>query len=60
MFIHKFIFHPLIDDDSEDTNSDKEENNYDNSPKTPYDGENLNTSSDGEGNTDEDALRDAI
>ena len=49
-------FHPSIDDDSEDTNSDKEGNNYDNAPKTPYDGENINASSDDEGNNNEDAL----
>ena len=38
-------FHPSIDDDSEATDSDKEENNDDNAPKTPYDGENINVSS---------------
>ena len=40
------IVHPSIDDDSEATDSDKEENNYDNSPKSPYDGKNMNSSSD--------------
>ena len=33
------IFHPSIDDDSEAMGSDKEENNYENAPKTPYHGE---------------------
>ena len=32
------IVHPLIDGDSEATDSDKEENNDENAPKTPYDG----------------------
>ena len=44
------IVHPSIDYDSEATYSDKEENNYENSPKTPYDGENMNASSSYEGN----------
>ena len=40
------IVHPSIDDDSKDTDSDKEENNNKNSPKTPYDEEDMNASSD--------------
>ena len=43
------IVHPSIDDDNKATNSDKEENNNENSLKTPYDGENMNASSDDEG-----------
>ena len=42
------IVHPSIDDDIEATDSDKEENNDENVPKTPYDGENMNASSDDE------------
>ena len=38
-------FCPSMDDDSEATDIDKEENNYENIPKTPYDGENINASS---------------
>ena len=49
------IVHPSIDDDSEATDSDKEENNDENAPKTPYDDENMNAFSDDEGNNDEDA-----
>ena len=49
------IVHPSIDDDSEATDSDKEENNDENAPKTPYDGENFNASSDYEGNNYQDA-----
>ena len=44
------IVHPLIDDDSKVADSYKEEDNDDNFPKTPYDGENVN--SDDEGNDD--------
>ena len=50
------IIHPSIDDDSEATDSDKQENNDNNSPKTPYDDENMNESSDDEGNNGEDVL----
>ena len=39
-------FHPLIYDDSEATDSYKEENNNENCPKTTYDRENMNASSD--------------
>ena len=46
-------FHPSIDDDSEAIDSDKEENNDDNPPKRPYDGENMNAYSDDEVNNDE-------
>ena len=49
------IFHPSIDDDSKATDSDKEENNNKNSPKTPYYGENINASSDDDGNNIGDA-----
>ena len=49
------IVHLSLDDDSEATYSDKEENNDENVPKTPYDGENMNASYDDEGNNDEDA-----
>ena len=42
------IVHTSIDDDSKATNSHKEENNDKNTPKTPYDGENVNASSDDE------------
>ena len=49
------IVHPSIDDYSEATDSDKEENDNYNDPKTLYDGENMNASSDDVGNTDEDA-----
>ena len=48
------IFHLSIYDDSESTYVDKDENNDENSPKTPYDGENMNDSSDDEVNNDED------
>ena len=48
------IVHPSIDDDSEATDSDKEENNDENAQKTSYYGENMNYSSDDEGNNDED------
>ena len=44
------IVHPSINDDSKATDSEKEENNDENSPKTPYYGENINASSDDEGN----------
>ena len=37
-------FHPLIDDDSKATDSDKEENNYENAPNLTYDGDNMNAS----------------
>ena len=47
-------FHPSIDDDREAIDGDKEENNDENAPKTPYDGENMNASSHDEGNIDED------
>ena len=46
------VFHPSIDDDSEAKDSDKEENNNENNPKTPYDGENMKASSDDEENND--------
>ena len=49
------IVHPSIDDESEATESETEENNDDNAPKTPYDDENRNAFYDGEGNNDEDA-----
>ena len=49
------ITHPSIDDDSEATDSGKEENNKNNSPKTQYDGENMNASSDYEVDNDEDS-----
>ena len=49
------IVHASIDDDSEAIDSDKEENNDENAPKTPYDGENMNASPDDEGNNDEDS-----
>ena len=44
----RFVFHPSIDDGSEATDSDKEEKNDENSHKTPYDGENMNASSNDE------------
>ena len=47
------IVHPSIDGDSEATDSDKQENNDENAPKTPYDDENMTASSDDEGNNDE-------
>ena len=50
------ILHPSIDDNREATDSEKEENNDDNTPKIPYYGESMNASSDDEGNNDEDAL----
>ena len=44
-----------IDDDSEATYSDEEENNDDNSPEIPYDDENVNPSfSDGVNNDEDD------
>ena len=49
------IVHPSVDDDSKATDTDNEENNDENAPKTTYDGENRNASSDDEGNNDEDA-----
>ena len=49
------IVHPSIDDDSEAIDSDKEENNDENSPKIPYDGANMNASSYNEVNNDEDS-----
>ena len=49
------IIHPSIDDDSEATDSYKEENNDDNYPKTPYHGENMTSSSSDERNNDENA-----
>ena len=48
------IVHTSIDDYSKATDSDKEENNYENAPKTPCDDENMNASSDDEVNNDED------
>ena len=47
------FFHSSIDDDSEATDSDKQENIDQNAPKTPYDDENINNSSDDEVNNDE-------
>ena len=47
--------HPSIDDDGEAADSDKEGNNNENDPNTPYDGENMNASSYDEVNNDEDA-----
>ena len=47
------IVHPSIDDEIEAIDSEKEENNDENAPKTPYDGENMNASSDDKGNNDE-------
>ena len=47
--------HPSIDNDSEATDSDKEENNDENVPKTPYYGENMNYYSDDEVNNEQDA-----
>ena len=47
------FFHPSSDDDRQATDSGKEENIDYNSPKTPYDGENMIDSSDDEGNNDE-------
>ena len=49
------MFPPSIEDYSEATDIDKEENKDENFPKTPSDGENLNTSSGDEGNNDKDA-----
>ena len=43
------IVHPSVDDDSKTIDSDKEENNDDNAPKSPYYGENVNPYSDDEG-----------
>ena len=48
-------FHPSIDDDRKATDSDKEGNNDENTPKTPYYGENMNDSYGNGGNNDEDA-----
>ena len=45
-------FHTSIDDDSEATDSEKKENKNENASKTPYDGENMNASSDDEVNND--------
>ena len=42
-----------MDHDSKSTESEIEENNDENAPKTPYDGENMNASSDDNGNNDE-------
>ena len=50
------FFHPSNYDDSKAIDSDKQENNDENAPKTPYGGENMNTSSDDGGNTDKDDL----
>ena len=47
------VVHPSIDDDSEATESEIQENNYEDAPKTPYDGENINASSDDDVNNDE-------
>ena len=49
------IVHPSIDDNSKATDSDKEENNDENDPGTPYDGENMNASSKDKGKDDEDS-----
>ena len=49
------IVHPSIHDDSEATDSGKEENNNKNTPKTQDDGENTNAYSNDEVNIDEDA-----
>ena len=49
------IVHPSIDDDSKATDSENKENNNENDPKTPYDGEIMNAYYFGEGNNDEDA-----
>ena len=49
------IVHPSIDDDSEATESEIEENSDNNAPKTPYDGENMNASSSDEVNNYEDS-----
>ena len=49
------IVHPSIDNDSEATESEIEENNDDNSPKTPCDDENMYASSDDDWNNDKDA-----
>ena len=48
------IFHPSIDDDRQATDSDKEENDDNNTPEKPYDGQKTNASSDYEVNNDED------
>ena len=50
-------FHPSIDDDSKATYSDKEENNDEVAPKSPYDGENMYASSDDDRNNNEVAPR---
>ena len=47
------IIHLSIDYYSEAIDSNKEENNNENAPKTPYDGENMNTSSDDKVNNKE-------
>ena len=44
------IFHTSIYEYSKAIDSDKEENNDNNAPKTPYDVENMNASFDDEGN----------
>ena len=49
------IVYPSIDDDREATESEMGENNDENTPKTPYYGENMNASYDDEINNDEDA-----
>ena len=49
------IVYPSIDDYSEDTDSGEEENNDENAPETPNDGENTNAFSDDEVNNDEDS-----
>ena len=46
------IVHSSTDDYSKAADSEEEENNNDNDHKTPYDGENMNASSDDEGNND--------
>ena len=48
-------FHLSIDDDSEATDRDKENDNYENVPETSCDGENMNASSNDEVNNYEDA-----
>ena len=48
-------FHPAIDDDSNATESEIEENNDENAPKALYYGENVNAYSYDEGNNDQDA-----
>ena len=48
-------FHQSIDDNSEATDGEKQVNSDYNIPETPYDGKNMNASSDDGGNNDEDA-----